>query len=283
MAWTAGRERAFLAGLSESCNVTLACERARVSRSRAYARRGEDAAFAAAWEAAVAEGEARLGSAGVALGARPSTLRPSSGQAMLGTNGGVEVKGPGDMVVRGGRGRRVQVARARPSQFTARRQAAFLEHLAETANVQAALRACGAAGVDVYRHRARWPGFARAWDEAIEQGYARIEAMLIERATNVMPAEASVVTGPSTLRDGSGQASSGQADLGGTPAEFDPVLALNILKAHWARVDRAGKGARRGGFAPREPSIEEVRASILSKLDAIDRHEARKQAAAGIS
>ena len=239
-AWTVGRERAFLAGLSESCNVTLACERARVSRSRAYARRGKDAAFAAAWDGALREGALRL----------------SSGQAV-----GAQAEGPDDMAVRGGRGRRVQVARARPSQFTARRQAAFLEHLAETANVQASLRACGAAGVDVYRHRARWPAFARAWDEAIEQGYARIEAMLIERATNVVPAESSAVTG-------------GAAAC--APAEFDPVLALNILKAHWARVERAGKGARRGGFAPREPSIEEVRASILSKLDAIRRHRARQ-------
>ncbi len=251
--WTARRERAFLMVLRESCNVTLACERTRVSRGRAYRRRGGNAAFAAAWDAALREGEARIAARGCA-------------------------ESPGDMVARGSRGRPVQIARARACRFTPRKQAAFLAHLAETANVRAALRAAGIVGVSVYRHRARWPAFAQAWDEALEQAYTRIEVMLIERATNV-------VEDPSTLLRAGGDAEASVVTGGAaacTPAEFDPYLALNILKAHWRRVDRGmGVGARRGGRAPRPPSLEEVEASLLAKLDALDRHRAWKQARAG--
>lgn len=52
--WTKAKEKAFLDVLTETCNVTRACEAAGVSVSSAYRRRKDNAAFRAAWLAAMA-------------------------------------------------------------------------------------------------------------------------------------------------------------------------------------------------------------------------------------
>ncbi len=69
----------------------------------------------------------------------------------------------------------------------------FLEELAASCNVRAAAAAAGFSTTAVYQRRMRWPGFARAWAEAVDQGYARLEAMLVEQATDF--------AAPSTGRD----------------------------------------------------------------------------------
>ena len=51
--WTKAKERTFLEVLAETCNVTRACEAAGVGISSVYRRRKENAAFRAAWLAAI--------------------------------------------------------------------------------------------------------------------------------------------------------------------------------------------------------------------------------------
>ena len=51
--WSKAKERAFVEALTETCNVTLACEAAKVSTTSAYKRRKVDAAFRNAWREAI--------------------------------------------------------------------------------------------------------------------------------------------------------------------------------------------------------------------------------------
>jgi hypothetical protein len=81
-----------------------------------------------------------------------------------------------------GNGRRVQVKRARPDQWTEETAHRFLTALAGTCNVRMAAEAAGTSATSAQARRRADPGFARAWAEALEIGYARIEAALIESA-----------------------------------------------------------------------------------------------------
>ena len=58
--WTKEKEQEFLTVLAETCNVTRACETAGVATSQAYRRKSENAAFRAAWLAAVSVAYQRL-------------------------------------------------------------------------------------------------------------------------------------------------------------------------------------------------------------------------------
>lgn len=58
--WSAKKEQAFLATLADTCNVREACRAAKVSDTTAYRRRKDDAAFRAAWLAAIATAYQRL-------------------------------------------------------------------------------------------------------------------------------------------------------------------------------------------------------------------------------
>jgi hypothetical protein len=58
--WSKAKEAKFLSVLAETCNVTLACEAAKVSNSAAYCRRRSDAAFRAGWLDAIGAGYQKL-------------------------------------------------------------------------------------------------------------------------------------------------------------------------------------------------------------------------------
>ena len=51
--WSKAKERAFVGALGDTCNVTLACEAAKVSTTSAYNRRKVNAAFRNAWREAI--------------------------------------------------------------------------------------------------------------------------------------------------------------------------------------------------------------------------------------
>ena len=51
--WNKAKERLFLEVLGETCNVTRACEAASVGVTSVYRRKKENAAFRAAWPAAI--------------------------------------------------------------------------------------------------------------------------------------------------------------------------------------------------------------------------------------
>jgi len=85
-------------------------------------------------------------------------------------------------VVQRGNGRRVQVKRARPDQWTHDTARRFLTALAGTCNVKMAAAAVGTSTTSANARRRLDPAFARAWEEALEIGYVRLEGALIESA-----------------------------------------------------------------------------------------------------
>ncbi|HUD93408.1 hypothetical protein [Sphingobium sp.] len=81
-----------------------------------------------------------------------------------------------------GGGPRAQLRKARKDSWTRSEVTEFMAVLAETCNVSEAARAVGKCRAGAYDRKARDPVFARAWDAALEQGYAEIEMMLMRAA-----------------------------------------------------------------------------------------------------
>lgn len=225
--FTRARRERFLEVLEASGNVTLAAAEAGMTTSALYRWRERDAALAAAWDAAVEAAERTLG----AQGAEPAMEA-----------GGFEV-------IRRGANGKLQLAAARPRRWTERDEAAFLDLLRQSGNVAASARAVGFDPSSVWERRRKWPAFARAWDEALDEACAALEFRLATLGSDLVPAEG------------------GEAAKGAKAPPFDPDFALRFLKWHHER--RAGRGPRR---APREPSMAEVRESILRRIEAIERH-----------
>lgn len=222
------RREAFFRALAETGNQTLAAERAKVSRSWVQLHRSEDPAFRERVARTVAEAKARLEEA--------EGVRPASGWGSLDGE---------ELVVRGGNGRRTQIARARLKQWSPRVEARFLATLAATCNVKAACAAVELSAASAYAHAKRWQGFADRWREAIEIGYLRIEAGLLAHAGN-----------PFSEREVS-------PELEMPPITVDQ--ALHLLHMHKREV--RGIGGRPGIGRPAPKSLEELKPGILRKLE----------------
>ena len=69
--------------------------------------------------------------------------------------------------MRGSRGRRVQVARARLHQWTPRVEERFLALLAETCNLRLSLPEVGLSAASLHEHRKRWPEFDARCEDAL--------------------------------------------------------------------------------------------------------------------
>ena len=274
---SASRRAAFLKALGETGNQQLSAERAKVSRSWVTAQRARDAGFDAAVREAVEAARA-------ALGTRPSTLRLRSGEPSLGTSGGEAPAACGgnkpprgwvylegvELVVRGtgdgigpstGSGqaprRRVQIARARLKQWDARTEDRFLDALAASCNIRAACAAVGLTAASAYKHRDRWPGFARRWDKAVEIASERLECGLLQAGHNLFSSPEDRLP----------------ADVPIT--EMTAEHAMLLLRLHRQGV----KGGRRApGRPPLVATNAEVRAALIKALEEFRREEARREA-----
>ena len=259
---SAARRAAFMAAVAETGNQTLACERAKVSRSWVTLRRATDPAFRAELDAAVETARARLEDARAAGG----SMVPGRG---WGSVGGEE------LVARGGNGRRTQIARARIKQWTPRVEQRFLEVLAGCCNVKAACAAVGLTQASAYNHRHRWSSFRDRWDKALETGFVRIETAMV--------GQMGVMLGAETDEEGDGYGygyGSGTApDLTITHMTVD--AALQAMWQHQRRVTGTGKapGARR----VRVRTLEEVQQAILSTITAVTAREAMGPEAAAVA
>ena len=162
--FTAARRNAFLRALEQTGNQTLSAERAKVSRSWVCLHRRNDPEFDVACREAIAVAKMMLSDDG---SREPVEQRWRYHE-------GVE------LVVGGTKRRRTQVRRAKASQWTPRVEQRFLAVLAGTANVKLACREVGLWPPSAYSHRKRFPGFARAWDQAIEIGMLELESQTHE-------------------------------------------------------------------------------------------------------
>ena len=90
-------------------------------------------------------------------------------------------------IVSQGGGARPQLRTERASAWTLEKQEAFLMHLAVTANIAASLRHVDMSAGGLYKLRKRSAVFRTQWQLALAEGYAVLEARLLDRAINAGP------------------------------------------------------------------------------------------------
>lgn len=147
---------------------------------------------------------------------------------------------------------REQRVRSSGWQWSDEAEEVFLDTLAASCNVSLAADAAGFSTPTVYRQRRLRADFAEKWQAALAQGYARLEATLIETANASLTAVDFDATRPIP--------------------RMTVEQAMNLLRAHRNEVLDKARGTP--GRNPRLRDIAEVRASILSKIAAIERHPA---------
>lgn len=153
------------------------------------------------------------------------------------------------MTVAAGKGREVQVRKAREGGFTEEKKQIVLDHLAGCANLTQAAAAAEISAETVNYHRRNYPAFAQAVEEALAAGCQALRAAVIAEA-----------------------AAGGRYRPGTTPVPgaetIDTELALQLL-----RLQRPEGGPRTGraGQEPRRVSEKELNDAILAKLDVLDR------------
>lgn len=238
----AKRRKDFLAELARAGNLTLAAERAKVSRSWALRRRRDDPAFREQVEAAIRAAHGRLAEA------------ESSGPA-----GRWRTQDGHELVIQHGGRRFVQVRRARRKQWTPRTEARFLHALAATCNVRAAVREAETTFASAYRHRERWPDFARRWDAALEEGYDRLSTLIVANAGKVL-GDPDMVP---------------EVEL--TGMTFD--TAIQALHLHRRQIHGDGQGGRARGWWRKPRTLDDMRASIIRKLECMARADEAEVAA----
>lgn len=133
--------------------------------------------------------------------------------------------------------------RASPQTISDEQIETFFATLAETCNVVRSAKAAGFAANWAYRKRKRDAGFRNAWAEAVREGYAKLELVLLERAIKGTPK-------PVFRKDGSER----------IVREYSNSLAIALLKRHAETADSAS-------YEPAQEELAEVRARILERLD----------------
>jgi hypothetical protein len=139
-----------------------------------------------------------------------------------------------------------QIVRTGGKRWSDEAEAAFLDHLAATCNVTASAAACGFTATAVYKRRRRDPAFHERWKAALVQGAVRLSALLLQRAIESLE--------------------------GFAPDADTPIPAMTVNEAlavltHHRREVEGGPRSRRQWARPR--SLDEMRGSILAKLEAI--------------
>ena len=154
----------------------------------------------------------------------------------------------------------MQITLAREGHWTREIEADFLARLKVTGNFSASARSVGFQPASVIERTRKWPAFKRDCDEALEEASIRLDYTLVAHAHALLrrPGEAEV------------------PDEEEVP--FDPVAAMRILDfIERRRGGRTTRGRRKG---PPERSFEEAKASILAKIEAIERFRERERAGA---
>ena len=106
--------------------------------------------------------------------------------------------------------------------LTRERQKQFVEALAETGNVTAAVRVAGTSRTRAYELRKTDAGFAAAWDEAEQAAADKLEAETWRRA--VEGVEEPLVSGGKLVRDDNGQPIAIR--------RYSDQLLIALLRAH---------------------------------------------------
>ena len=128
----------------------------------------------------------------------------------------------------------------------------FFLTLADSCNVKRSAKAAGFTANWAYRRRKFDAAFRNGWAEAVREGYAKLELILLERAMNGTP---------KLVR------SSGGGDK--VMREYSTALSVALLKRHAEAAD-----AQR--YEPSEDELTEVRERILEKLEGLKQRRAEE-------
>ena len=135
-----------------------------------------------------------------------------------------------------------------------RRKAVFLEALVDTVNVTLSCRRAGIARRTAYDWREADEGFARKWDDAVDEGVDLLEAELHKRAF-----------------EGVERPVFYKGEQVGTWRFYSDALAMFLLKAH--RPERYRGTAGGGAVAPKALSPEEQAEAARAAAEAEEKEE----------
>ena len=234
--WTAQRRARLIELVEESGNLTASAEAVGTSYKALHRLRLKDPEFRRRCDEAARSAHERLAKSEAAF----------------------ETDGDEFQAIRRTSNGRYQLTAVPKRHWTKRTEDEFFGYLRETGNISAAARSVGSDKSSVFRRCRKWPGFARRWDEVLEEASMTLEFRLA--------CQDGAATG------GAGDESAADAAAEAGRAKFDPELALRFLK--WRHEKLTGR-ARRRGSVPAPPSIEEVTEKIVRQVEAIKRHRAR--------
>ena len=103
-----------------------------------------------------------------------------------------------------GEKRIVQCAAVRKDGWTKARRAGFFAMLSATCNVRASAAAMGMTDCGAYQLRRRDPVFAAQWQEALAEGYGRLEQGLMALALEGIDPSPAIEAGIAQARDATG-------------------------------------------------------------------------------
>lgn len=171
------------------------------------------------------------------------------------------------MSVLGGSNKRVVQKRAvRADGWTKAKRALFLDVFAATCNAAYAARRCGMNERSVRALKARDPGFARLYEEALQEGYDRLEAELLARTLGAEVAGSGDDENPT-------EADRQRIET----SKFDSAMAIKVLQMRKAEA-KAHSDDRRGRIFV-TVTQEETDAALEKKLAAVERRLARQKQA----
>jgi hypothetical protein len=162
---------------------------------------------------------------------------------------------------------RTQVTFAREGHWTQEIEADFLARLRATGNFAASARAVGFQPASVKQRMQRWAAFRREVEAALEAASDDLEYALAAHASALARRAESEAGAEGEEDCGGGRLAEGEA-----PGPFDAIGVMRILGFLDAR--RARRIGPRRKAAPAK-TLDQAVESILRKLDAIERHEAR--------
>ena len=164
-----------------------------------------------------------------------------------------KTQAPKGSIIRAGGKDGPQRIESQGKRWTDEAEERFLDRLASSYNVTYAAARTGFSRHAIYARRRSDPGFAERWQAALEQGYARLELALVKAANDRLSRKLPDPNMPfpeMTVRE-----------------------AITILQLHRAAVTGDGT-TRHPGWHARPRKLEEMKASILTKLEAIETHRA---------
>lgn len=138
--------------------------------------------------------------------------------------------------------------RASPQSISEDQVETFFASLVETCNVVRSAKAAGFTANWAYRKRKRDAAFRNGWAEAVREGYAKLELVLLERAIKGTPKAVRAPGGDRIIR------------------EYSTPLAIALLKRHAETADSAA-------YQPADEELAEIRERILERLEKLRKRD----------